>query len=57
MVSVINKGRNEAILKLRGLSTDDKPVNVPNGSEFFEMDTKATYYFNEAAGSWVDPTA
>ena len=57
MVTVINKGREEAIIKLRGLSTDDKPTDVPNGSEFFEMNTGKTFYFNEAAGAWVDPTA
>lgn len=57
MVTIINKGRHESILKLRGLSSDSKPTDVPNGSEFFEMDTRKTSYFNEATGTWIDPTA
>ena len=57
MVTIVNKGRDEAIVKLRGLSTDSKPTNVPNGSEFMEMNTSKTFYFNEASGTWVDPTA
>lgn len=57
MVTIVNKGRDEAIVKLRGLSTDSKPTNVPNGSEFLCMDNSKTLYFNEASGTWVDPTA
>jgi hypothetical protein len=57
MITIVNKGRDEAIVIMRGLSTDTKPTNVPNGSEFLEMNTGKTYYFNETAGAWVDPTA
>lgn len=57
MVTIVNKGRDEVIVKMRGLSTDNKPTNVPNGSEFQCMDNGKTLYFNEAAGTWVDPTA
>lgn len=42
---------------MRGLSTDTKPTNYCNGSEFFEMDTRKTYYFNEATGSWIESGA
>ena len=47
--------------KMAGLSTDDKPVaGLCTGSEFFEIDTGKTFYFDEdgAEGKeWVDPTA
>lgn len=60
MVTIVNKGRDEAIVKMRGLSTDlasNPPTNVPNGSEFQCMDNGKTFYFNEASGTWIDPTA
>ena len=45
--------------KFIGLSTDTKPTaNVVNGSEFFEMDQGATYFFNadaDAGEEWVNP--
>lgn len=41
-----------AINKYRGLSTDTKPT-ASNGSEFFEINTGKTFYFN-ADGGWVD---
>jgi len=43
----------------RGLSTgDDKPTDgVPNGSDFLEMDTGKTWYFDAENGEWLDPTA
>ena len=45
-----------------GKSTDDKPTGNPicTGSEFFEIDTGKTYYYDEdaeAGSEWVDPTA
>lgn len=52
MVTIVNKGRDEAIVIMRGLSTDDKPTNVPNGSEFLEMDTGSVYYFDAENGNW-----
>ena len=36
-----------------GLSTDEKPVNVPNASTFYEMDTKALYMFDAQNGIWL----
>ncbi len=57
MVTIANKGRDETFVKYRGLSTDTKPTDCPNGSEFFEMNTGKTFYFNEASSTWVDPTA
>ena len=37
-----------------GLSTDTKPpVNVPNGSTFYEMDTKSVFLFDAENGIWI----
>ena len=45
-------------VKIAGLSTDNKPTgNYAMGSEFFEVDTGTTYYYNEDNAEWVDPTA
>ena len=40
MVTIVNKGRDETIVKLRGLAADvaTAPTDVPNGSELFTMD-------------------
>lgn len=40
-----------------GLSTDDKPYPVYNGSCFIEMDTGKVYFFNAADGTeagWLE---
>lgn len=39
-------------VKYRGLSTDTKPMNVANGSGFYEMDTGDYYMFDEANQTW-----
>ena len=42
----------------RGLADDSKPtVGIPNGSDFLEMDTGKTWYYDADGGEWVDPTA
>lgn len=41
---------NKNIDKYYGLSTDDKPVNVKNGSIFYELNTPAIYVFYN--GTW-----
>lgn len=52
---------NKSYCKLAGLSTDTKPVDgIVTGSEFFEVNTGKTYYFDEegdTGSEWVDPTA
>ena len=35
-----------------GLSTDEKPTNVPNASTFYEMDTKTLHLFDAENGEW-----
>lgn len=42
---MITRNTDYSIQRLRGLSTDNKPVNVPNGSEFREMDTGKKFLF------------
>ncbi len=43
-----------SIRDYRGMSADEKPVNgVPNGSSFYEMDTKALYLFDEGSKTWI----
>jgi hypothetical protein len=39
---------------IRGLSTDTKPGNAPNGSSFAEIDTGKGYLFDGANGTWVE---
>ena len=39
--------------ELRGLSTDTKPDDYPNGTKFVEMDTFVVYYFDESTGDWI----
>lgn len=36
-----------------GLSTDEKPTNVFNGSVFLEMDTGAVYLFDAEKSEWI----
>lgn len=38
----------------RGLSTDDKPMNAANGSEFIEMDTGKKFLFSAADATWYE---
>ena len=35
-----------------GMSTDTKPLNVPNVSLFYEIDTSDTYMFDEGGRQW-----
>jgi hypothetical protein len=37
---------------LTGLSTDIKPITIPDGARFFETDTGITY--NKVLGLWED---
>ena len=39
-------------VKFRGLSTDTKPMDVLNGSCFYEMDTGDYYMFDEENTQW-----
>lgn len=37
-----------------GLSTDTKPTeNVPNGSAFYEIDTKSMFLFDSENSTWT----
>lgn len=37
---------------LRGLSSDEKPTDVPNGSTFLEMDTSKVFAFDKTNTQW-----
>ena len=45
--------------KIVGTSDEetDLPTNLCTGSEFFEVDTGKTLYFEETNSEWIDPTA
>ena len=36
-----------------GLSSDEKPTDVPNTSSFYEMDTKTLFLFDAQNGVWL----
>lgn len=44
--------------KIVGTSDEetDLPTNICTGSEFFEVDTGKTLYFEETNSEWIDPT-
>lgn len=37
-----------------GLSTDTKPMDAPNASTFYEMDTKTMYLFDAENTTWYE---
>lgn len=39
---------------LRGLSTDQKPTDCPNGSTFLEMNTGKVFVFNKTGNQWIE---
>lgn len=44
----------ERPMLLFGLSTDTKPVDVPNGSMFVEMDKSKYYFFSVETIEWFE---
>ncbi len=41
--------------ELKGLSTDKKPIkDIPNGSSYYEMDTKKVFMFDEQNSKWLE---
>lgn len=44
---MITRNTEYSIQRLRGLSTDTKPTDVPNGSEFREMYTGKDFMYDE----------
>lgn len=57
----INPTTGEMLMyqKIAGTSGEetDLPTNICTGSEFFEVDTGKTLYFEETNSDWIDPTA
>jgi len=55
---MISRNADYSIQRLRGLSTDTKPTDTPNGSEFREMDTGKDFMYDAASGAWKEqPTS
>ena len=59
MVSYVKMGNRGVVAawELVGLSTDEKPTDVPNGSTLLLMDTCKYFMFNAEDGTWLDVTA
>lgn len=61
--SYIANGKYMGAVTLYGLSTDDKPTNVGNGSKFIEVDnagkadTPYEYYFDAENSKWYPETS
>lgn len=54
MVSVNRRVlEGEVFNDVRCLSTDEKPLDVLNGSTLIEIDTGNTYMFNAATHEWI----
>lgn len=51
---MITRNTDYSIQRLRGLSTDTKPTDVPNGSEFREMDTGKKFLYSAAGTEWIE---
>ena len=45
--------REDGHIELMGLSSDEKPMNLRNGSIFIEMDTSKVFAFDEANKTWL----
>ena len=43
-----------SVCELRGLSTDEKPTNVDNGSTFIEIDTGKIYMYDLEHEQWKE---
>lgn len=54
MVTPANDGELtvHAALDLRGLSSNPKPTDAPNGSTFWEMDTGKIFAFDKENNLW-----
>ena len=51
---MITRNTDYSIQRLRGLSTDGKPMNATNGDEFIEMDTGKKFLFSAADATWYE---
>lgn len=52
MITPIRGAEDWMPQEIRGLSTDTKPTNVPNGTAFFEMDTFKVYFWDADSEIW-----
>ena len=58
MITIVKIGGQiaEQISEIRGLSTDTKPISneIPNGSEYYEMDTKKLFLYDAENKQWLE---
>lgn len=51
---MISSVTNDKCREYRGLSTDTKPTDTGNGSQFIEMDTGKIFFFDEENNEWLE---
>lgn len=59
MITIIRKesdikNGNKPVLQITGKSTDEKPTDVNNGSQFIEIDTGKLYFYDKEAEQWLE---
>lgn len=48
------KNGNMPVLQITGKSTDEKPTDVNNGSQFIEIDTGKLYFYDKETEQWIE---
>lgn len=51
---ILDKKTNGQVLELYGLSADTKPVNAPNASIFYEIDTGNLFMYDAENKTWIE---
>lgn len=41
-------------IAIYGISSDEKPLHVPNATTFFEMDTSKVFIFDKETQTWYE---
>lgn len=54
MITIVPPRYGLGPVDVYGLSTDEKPLDVPNASVFYEMDTKKMYLFCQQNKCWLE---
>lgn len=59
MITILKKSDtnikdNEREIEMRGLSTDNKPIEAANGTVFIEIDTGKLYMFDAENSQWKE---
>jgi len=59
MITIVRKesditNGNIPVLQITGKSTDTKPTDVNNGSQFIEIDTGKLYFYDKETEQWLE---